>query len=151
VEVLLQFNPTGKKLNGWISYAYNHYHFKEYIQDANNFSGNQLTGAPKNVLSAGVDFRWKGFSTNITANYVDRTPLNDANTNYAAEYILLNTRFGYKFGKDKKPVEVFAGVDNLFDQKYSLGNDLNARFGRYYNSAPSRNYYVGLRLNLIYK
>jgi len=40
-------------------------------------------------------------------------------------------------------VDVFAGVDNLFDVTYSLGNDINATGGRYYNAAPARNYFGG--------
>ncbi len=31
---------------------------------------------------------------------------------------------------------VFAGADNLLNQSYSLGNDLNAVGNRYYNLAP---------------
>jgi iron complex outermembrane receptor protein len=39
---------------------------------------------------------------------------------------------------------VFAGIDNALDETYSLGNDLNAIGGRYYNAASPRNYYIGL-------
>ena len=41
-------------------------------------------------------------------------------------------------------LDVFAGVDNLLDLTYSLGNDINAFGGRYYNAAPKRNFYAGL-------
>ena len=34
----------------------------------------------------------------------------------------------------------------LLDEKYSLGNDLNAIGGRYYNAAAPINYYFGLNL-----
>jgi iron complex outermembrane receptor protein len=43
---------------------------------------------------------------------------------------------------------VFAGIDNALDEKYSLGNDLNAFGGRYYNAAMPRNYYAGLSITL---
>ena len=46
--------------------------------------------------------------------------------------------------KRKSAFEIFAGADNLFDTKYSLGNDINAFGGRYYNAAAGRNYYVGI-------
>jgi iron complex outermembrane receptor protein len=36
------------------------------------------------------------------------------------------------------------GADNLLDEVYSLGNDINAAANRFYNAAPRRNYYVGL-------
>jgi hypothetical protein len=37
-------------------------------------------------------------------------------------------------------------VDNAFDVQYSLGNDINAAAGRYYNAAPGINYYGGIRI-----
>ena len=46
--------------------------------------------------------------------------------------------------KDKWKFRLLAGADNLLDQKYSLGNDINAFGGRYYNVAPGRNYWVSL-------
>ena len=42
---------------------------------------------------------------------------------------------------------VFTGVDNAFNAKYSLGNDINAAGGRYYNAAATANYFVGLIIN----
>lgn len=39
----------------------------------------------------------------------------------------------------------FGGIDNILNQKYSLGNDLNAMGGRYYNAAPTRNFYIGVK------
>ncbi len=41
-------------------------------------------------------------------------------------------------------MDLFAGVDNVFDVTYSLGNDINATGSRYYNTAPGVNYYGGI-------
>jgi iron complex outermembrane receptor protein len=49
------------------------------------------------------------------------------------------------------PLEFFGGVDNLLDRKYSLGNDLNAAAGRYYNTATGRNFYLGIKAALLGK
>ncbi|MEQ9413093.1 MAG: hypothetical protein RIF39_04650 [Cyclobacteriaceae bacterium] len=46
------------------------------------------------------------------------------------------------------PINFFAGGDNLLDKTYSLGNDLNAFGGRYFNAAAGRNYYAGLQFDL---
>ena len=51
-------------------------------------------------------------------------------------------QLGYRIG-----LEVFGGVDNLTDEKYSLGNDLNAFGGRYFQPAPDRNYYGGINIS----
>ena len=82
---------------------------------------------------------------NITYNYSDKITLNDANSAYASSYHLLGARFGYKKDFSKKiRAEIFAGADNIFNTKYSLGNDINAAAGRYFNAAPGRNYYAGI-------
>ncbi len=152
-EVLVKLNlnnimPAKQKLSYWISFTYNSYHFKNYFQDTISYSGNQMTGTPKQVMVWGLDYEWKGFYTNVTANQVSNIPLNDANTVYAKQYYLLGIRAGYRVGKNKQPLEIFIGGDNLMDKKYSLGNDLNAAGGRYYNAAPGRNFYAGLKLRL---
>jgi iron complex outermembrane recepter protein len=131
----------------WSSYSLNNYHFKDYVNDSKDYSGNLLTGVAPNVAVAGLDvILWRNFYANTTFNYVDHTPLNDANSEFASEYFLLGARAGYKFLiRHKIPIEFFGGVDNLFDKRYSLGNDLNAIGGRYYNVASGRNFYFGIR------
>jgi len=133
----------------WSSYALNDYQFKDYVSDSKDYSGNLLTGVAPNVAVAGIDIiLWRKFYINTTLNYVDHMPLNDANTDYASEYFLLGARVGYKGQLIKKyRYEIFGGVDNLLDQRYSLGNDLNAAAGRYYNVAAGRNFYFGIRLS----
>jgi iron complex outermembrane receptor protein len=49
--------------------------------------------------------------------------------------------------KQKHMFEVFFGIDNLLNEKYSLGNDLNAFGQRYYNPSPERNYFGGIKIN----
>jgi iron complex outermembrane receptor protein len=132
----------------WNSYSYNHYRFDTYVNDANDYSGNRLTGVPPTVNTSGLDLKIKKrFYINATVNYVDHVPLNDANTSYAKKYILVGSRIGYLHEFiNKSQIEIFFGIDNALDEKYSLGNDLNAQGGRFYNAAAPRNYYGGLRL-----
>jgi len=128
------------------SYALHDFHYGSFKQVNNDFSKNELPGASPNTVVAGLDMSSKaGVYVNITYNYTDKIALNDANTAYAPSYNLLGARVGYKKDFDKKiGFEIFAGADNLFDTKYSLGNDINAFGGRYYNAAAGRNYYAGV-------
>lgn len=130
----------------WGSYAYQHYRFKEYL----DFAGNALTGIAPTTASAGLDLTLaKRFTSNITANYVDHIPLNDANTAFAEEYVLVGLRLGWNAQiADSNRLQLFGGIDNLLDERYSLGNDLNAFGGRYYNAAMPRNYYAGITVTL---
>jgi iron complex outermembrane receptor protein len=131
----------------WSSYTYNHYRFEDYENDGNDYSGNKLTGVAPTIVVGGLDITIKKVYLNITANYTDAIPLNDANTEYASEYFLLGGRIGYRSMMGENfSFELFTGVDNALDKRYSLGNDLNAVGGRYYNAAALRNFYVGLKI-----
>ena len=130
----------------WGSYAWHDFHYGNFKQVNNDFSKNKLPGAAPNVVVAGLDINSKaGLYLNVTFNYSDKIALNDANSAYAPSFNLLGARLGYKKDFIKKiGTEIFAGADNIFDTKYSLGNDINAAVGRYYNVAPGRNYYAGV-------
>ena len=157
IEAMVSWHPIKAEggfltdLKLWNSYAYNHYRFKGYVQDGNDYSGNTLTGIPPVVNTSGLDVVIdQKFYLNVTGNYVDHVPLVDDNTVFANKYLLLGSRLGFKTNiADKNELEVFAGVDNALDKKYSLGNDLNAVGGRFFNAAPRRNFYVGLRIRLV--
>jgi iron complex outermembrane receptor protein len=136
----------------WSSYTYNRYRFKNYANDGTDFSGKRLTGVAPTIALWGLDITIKKIYANITANYTDALPLNDANTQYASDYFLLGGRIGYRSTVSKNfAFEVFGGIDNALDKRYSLGNDLNAIGGRYYNTAAPRNFYVGIKLTPSFK
>ncbi|WP_316841535.1 TonB-dependent receptor [Pedobacter gandavensis] len=124
--------------------------FEHYADNVGDYSGNQLTGVPKQVVINSIDLQLPGkWSLFALYNYTSSLPLNDANTVYAKQYHLIQTRVSWKTLKmGNLPLEIFAGIDNLLNERYSLGNDLNAVAGRYYNAAAGRNYYAGLSLQL---
>ncbi|MEJ7830156.1 MAG: TonB-dependent receptor, partial [Segetibacter sp.] len=120
----------------WLSHTYYNFRYKSFKQVANDFSGNKLPSVAPHTVAAGLDVQTRlGLYANITYQYSDAIPLNDANTDYAAPYNLLAARVGFKQIFGKLTLDVFAGGDNLFDVKYSLGNDINGFGGRYYNAA----------------
>ena len=133
----------------WTSVTINHYRFKEYKQSGADYSGNPLTGVAPDIIVGGLDITTKpGLYLNITTNYTDHISISDAADQYAADYVLLGSRIGLRRSIKKIHYEFFAGIDNALDQKYSLGNDLNAAGGRFYNVAAGRNYYGGLKIAL---
>ena len=146
-------NSTGFFKDVLIGTAYTgqFFTFKDYQKQDDDFSGNDLTGVPPNNLVSRLDVRTSlGIYLNFTHQYTDKLPLNDANTVYQDAYNLVNLRFGYARTIGNWDLELFAGVDNLLDESYSLGNDLNAFGGRFYQPAPTRNWYGGVKLGLNY-
>ena len=128
------------------SFTYSHFRFRDYMVTNANYSGNRLTGVPKNVFVSSLQIRFpESIALFVQHTFTSKIPLNDASTVYAPKYNLLQSRVSYQptIGR-KNRFEIFAAADNLLNQKYSLGNDLNAVGNRYYNAAPLRNYSVGM-------
>ena len=158
MEVLLGYvfinNPlnTISLLKIQTAYTHHNFTFKDYVKrsrDENiDYSGNDLTGTAPNISVSTFDLETRGgVYFNLTYNFTDKIPLNDANTVYADSYQLITCKAGWKVKiKQKHLIEVFSGVDNLLNEKYSLGNDLNAFGQRYYNPSPERNYFGGVKI-----
>lgn len=127
------------------SFSYQPYTFTDYIAGTNNYSGNHLTGVPRTVNVSGLDITLpQGWFASVTLNATSRLPLVDDNSVYAAGYQLLQAKVGYTHRSQNGQWTLFAAGDNLLNQRYSLGNDINALGGRYYNPAPARNFSAGL-------
>ncbi|MBC7743532.1 MAG: TonB-dependent receptor [Flavobacterium sp.] len=132
------------------SLTLNHFKFKNYLSAADNFSGNRLTGVPDQVIVSSLEISMPSSVTLfIQHNYTSKIPLNDANSTYSSSYNLMQFKTTWRTRLNSKTnFELFAGADNLLNQKYSLGNDLNAFGGRYFNAAPLRNYFGGIKMTL---
>ncbi|RNL54215.1 TonB-dependent receptor [Pedobacter jejuensis] len=132
------------------SYTYSHYRFENFINGNSNYSGNKLTGVPESVVVSSLEFLFNdGIYLFGQHNYTSSIPLNDANSVFAKRYNLIELKAGIrnlKLGKTK--FEIFGGANNLLNEKYSLGNDLNAANNRYFNPAPGSNFYAGLSVKL---
>ncbi|MGI9545494.1 MAG: TonB-dependent receptor [Cyclobacteriaceae bacterium] len=145
-----------KLLSAFGSYSLTNYRFKEFQDGDANFSGNQLTGVPRQWLSAGVDFEIpQGFYANLNFQWVDRVPINDANTVYSSSYGLLNVKAGFKSEFFKRLVlDLSAGINNLNNEQYASMLLVNASgFGgnapRYYYPGLPRNYFSSISLRYL--
>ena len=129
------------------SHTWHNFEYKEYKQINTDLSGNKLPSVAPHVFTAGLDIITSpGVYTNITYYYSDRIAMNDANTEFANSFNLLGARLGWKKTIGKIFFDIFGTVDNVFDVRYSLGNDINAAAGRYYNAAAGINYSAGVTL-----
>ncbi|HWD87207.1 MAG TPA: TonB-dependent receptor [Mucilaginibacter sp.] len=131
-----------------LSVTYDKFTFSNYQENGVNYSGNNLTGVPEQVIVGSLQARFPaGLYVYGQYNYTSKLPLNDANSAYAGAYNLVQIKAGWETRLNGARLEVFAGADNLLNQKYSLGDDLNAVGNRYYNAAAPRNYYAGMSVS----
>lgn len=132
----------------WINYTLNHFRYKEFKQADNNYSGNEIPGIAPNTIAGGLDIITRpGIYLNLTYSYNDQVALNDANSAYAGSYQLPGFRIGYrKQWGSKFKTDLFVSGDNLLNEQYGLGNDINAAGNRYYNAAAGINVQAGIRV-----
>lgn len=125
------------------------FHFTNYNIAGNNYSGNRLTGVPRHLSVTQIRTTiGRSFQSSFQYQYNSSLPLNDAHTDQAPSAHLLQWQGEWSLPfRSRAKLSLTAMIDNVLDQRYSLGHDLNAAGGRYYNAAPARNYHLGLRLN----
>lgn len=139
---------TGLQLRS--NYTYSRFRFENFVSGVSSFSGNKLTGVPSNTIISSLEFQFKkGFYLFGQHNYTSSIPLNDGNTVFSKKYNLVEAKAGIRSLKIiNTPVDIFVGLNNLLNEKYSLGNDLNAANGRYFNTAAGINFYSGIAVKL---
>lgn len=131
-------------------YNFTHSQYQEYIQGGQNYQGNKIPGLAPHTLTSSLSLHtWPGFRLQADWQFVDDIPLNDANTVYAESYHLLRAKLSYILSLKNFEGEIFAGSDNLLNEVYSLGNDLNPEYGeRYFQPAAARSIFAGMRIEL---
>lgn len=131
------------------AYTRNNFRFLSYAPSGNRYDGNRLTGVPEHTIAFSIASEYRnGLFLNFNINQVGRIPLNDANSFWSDRYSLIQLKTGWKGSWRRTAIEVFLLGDNLGDDLYSLGHDINAFGNRFYNPAPGRNLLLGCSIQL---
>jgi iron complex outermembrane receptor protein len=146
LELGLTLNPADG-LRVALAYTWSDFVFDQFVDDdGNDFSGNRTPGAPENQLYGELSYTHaSGFYGAVDLLWVDDLFLDNANTVQDDSYAVSTLRMGYRWESGGWSLEPFAGVNNLFDEDYDSNVRINAAFGRYFEPAPTRNAYAGLR------
>ncbi len=98
-------------------------------------------GSTSQAKSTEIGLEWRG---------VKRTAVNDGNTEWAPGYGLLNLRLSQPLrldlGLGPLRAELLARLDNLANRRYVGSVIVNDGNGRFYEPAPGRSVWVGLKL-----
>jgi iron complex outermembrane receptor protein len=136
-------------LTGGASYTWSDFTFDEFRDtDGATYDGNRIPGIPEHLLQ--LDLEWShasGWYAGWDLLYVGRFYADNANAVRTGDYFVSNLRAGYRWHSGRWSLEPFAGVNNLFDEAYMSNVRINAAFGRYYEPAPGRNLYAGIRVS----
>lgn len=132
-----------------LAYTYSHFTFTDYRKLGVDYAGKQIPGVPRHAVSLLGQLSLRaGFYAHLSWYYNSAIMLNDANSFSAEAFHLAGGRVGYKQERVGRKWwwQVYAGVDNLLNERYSLGNDINAAANRFYNAAPARNWLAGVAM-----
>jgi iron complex outermembrane receptor protein len=145
-------------LQSGLAYTCSRFRFAEFIDDADDFSGNALTGAPPHQLRwwmrGSLDLRpqWRLFAS-LSYQFVSQVPITDANSVYSDPYDLVHLKMGSQFQvSDQWMFSIEGGINNLLNEQYASMVLINASsFGnaapRYYYPGLPRHYYLRIKLN----
>ena len=156
LSVNYNFLPVSRRnseFTGFITYTLANYTFKDFVEAGNDYSGNELTGVPKNVFNAGLALKVElGLYGNLNYQFVDEMPMRDDNSIYSEAYQLVNLKLGYmKRISNHFEINIHGILNNVFNEKYASMISVNApSFGgnppRYYYPGLPRNFFLGAEL-----
>ncbi|UXP32991.1 TonB-dependent receptor [Reichenbachiella agarivorans] len=151
LELLLNhktIQSTNFQLGQRVSYTVMNYHFDEFVEGSNDYSGNRMTGVPSYTLDYALDFNWAlGLYGNVNYQRVGSMSILDDSSIYTDAYSLLNAKVGYQHTLGALTLNLYAGVNNLTDTKYASMLQINASSGRYYYPGLPINYFGGLKVS----
>jgi iron complex outermembrane receptor protein len=111
-------------------------------------AGNNLPGVPRQNLYAEVAWRHapSGFSAAIEGRYASKVWVDDLNSDAAAGYFTANLRAGFEQKSGQWNISEVVRIDNIADRRYIGSVIVNEGNQRYFEPAPGRNYFAGVRM-----
>ncbi|MBU4610667.1 TonB-dependent receptor [Achromobacter sp. GG226] len=108
-------------------------------------SGNRIPGIARHTAFAALDWAPpEGWRAGVDVRYQDQVFVNDANEDAAPSYLVAGASVGYRWRQGPWSWDAFGRVDNLFDRKYAGSVIVNDGNGRFFESAPGRNWSAGM-------
>ena len=112
-------------------------------------AGNRLPGAPLHSLFTQLEYRpAQNLSTALEMRLESKTYVDDLNSETAPGYAVFNLRAAQEFRAGAARWTLFGRIDNVLDRDYAgsvIVNDGNRRF---YEPAPGRRFFIGLRASI---
>jgi len=145
----VSWKSTWDKITTQLAYTLLDARFREQFvngQNARIAAGNRLPGAPGNSLFVQIEYRpLDPLAVALEMRAESKAYVDDVNSDAAPGYAVFNLRSGYEFRMGSTKMYLFGRIDNLFDRNYAgsvIVNDGNQRF---FEPAPGRRAFVGLR------
>ena len=131
-----------------ISYTYSDFTYKSFEKPNGDFGGNQLPGIPKHLVFVQTNFTKGNWKIIFNSRFQSSLYADDANKVKEDYFLLSSLNMSYGIKRGSVLWIPFMGINNLWNSIYNDNIRINAFGGRYYEPAPTRHIYGGVRLNL---
>jgi iron complex outermembrane receptor protein len=139
---------SGVSLNAawtYSDYRYRRYEFTDTIPHV--LDGRALPGIPKHWLNLAARLQpatFRGAWGEVQQTYSSGYLVSDTSSTTTSPWSATNVRVGWDGKAGGMRLAPFLGINNAFNHQYVSSVVINAARGRFYEPAPSRNFYLGL-------
>ena len=138
-----------KSLKFYSAYTFSDFRYKKFIVDYNDYSGKYTPGIPKHFLYSEIFTENENkMNIKIIFRFSDKIYVNDSNSNLSDSFQILDLRLFKKFNINENKINLFFGINNLSNEKYFSNIRINAWGGRFFETAPLRNFYIGTEIKI---
>lgn len=141
-------SELGAGFSTYLAWTWTRAEFRDYRSLAGaDLSGKALPGVPRSSLYAELEWRHpaSGFVTALEARWNTRVFVDDLNSDAADSYASVDWRIGYDWRGANWRINPYLRIDNLFDRDYVGSVIVNAANGRFYEPAPGRSVFAGVK------
>lgn len=133
-----------------LTYSFSNFQFSNFEVDGTNLEGLKLPGIPEHNIQIALDYCISQ-STTIQLKYkhVGRLYADNENSVSVSPYNLIDLKGRKTFQFENLNLELFGGLNNLFNIQYFDNIRINAFGARFYEPAAERNAYIGVSLKWV--
>jgi len=144
----IDFNHRlNKNFSTSIIYNYTNFKYDKYISGDLNLKGNYLPGIPTRFGNFELKYKnSKKLSVIYSRNYRGNLYANDDNTERISSFWRDDINFSIPVKIGKNNFDFFLGCNNILDKLYSDNIRINAFGNRYYEAAPGRIFFTGIKI-----
>ncbi|MBT3562227.1 MAG: TonB-dependent receptor, partial [Flavobacteriaceae bacterium] len=110
---------------------------------------NKIPGIPNDIFTLSIEHKTiNELFLNLNFKNIGALYANNSNTIKIDEFNTFNFKIGKKFKLSRSNVYPYLIISNVFDNEYFDNIRINAFGGRYYEPAPKRTIFVGIKFTL---
>ena len=126
------------------AYTYANYRFVDFTVGTADFAGNKIPGIPRQSLQATATLHTPFASLVTEATATDKMFVNDANSESAPGYGVVNARIVSSALWGGSGAEATIGAQNVFNTRYVSSVSVNAAGGKFYEPGSQRSVFIGI-------